>query len=258
MDRLTIIKVGGKVVEESESLSALLDKFSKISGNKILVHGGGRAATNLANRLGIETQMVDGRRITDEAMLEVVTMVYGGLVNKKVVAGLQARGCNAVGLTGADLDLIRAVKRPVKEIDYGYVGDVEEVNSRDLRVLIEENAVPIIAPLTHDGKGNLLNTNADTIASEIAIELSNYYSVYLFYCFEKKGVLSDPKDENSIIYDLDPILFQKYQQDGIISEGMIPKLETGFRAKKNGAKEVLITNPENISSGRGTRLVFNT
>lgn len=257
MDRLTIIKVGGKVVEEPESLNALLEKFCKISGNKILVHGGGRAATNIATRLGIQTQMVEGRRITDEAMLEVVTMVYGGLVNKKVVANLQARGCNAIGLTGADLDLIRATKRPVKEIDYGYVGDVEEVNSRDLRVLIEENAVPIIAPLTHDGKGSLLNTNADTIASEIAIELSNYYSVYLFYCFEKKGVLSDPNDENSIIYDLEPLLFQKYQQEGIISEGMIPKLETGFRAKKNGVKEVLITNPENISTGRGTRLIFN-
>jgi acetylglutamate kinase len=258
MDRLTIIKVGGKVVEEPESLNDLLDRFIKISGNKILVHGGGRAATNIASQLGIKTQMVEGRRITDEAMLEVVTMVYGGLVNKKVVAGLQARGCNAIGLTGADLDLIRAVKRPVKEIDYGYVGDVEEVNSRDLRVLIEENAVPIIAPLTHDGKGNMLNTNADTIASEIAIELANYYSVYLFYCFEKKGVLRDPDDEDSIIYDLDPLLFLKYQQEGIINEGMIPKLETGFRAKRNGTKEVLITNPENISSGRGTRLILNS
>lgn len=244
-------------MEETDSLNALLDRFIKISGNKILVHGGGRAATTLANRLGVQTQMVDGRRITDEAMLEVVTMVYGGLVNKKIVANLQARGCNAIGLTGADLDLIRAVKRPVKEIDYGFVGDVEDVNSRDLRVLIDENVVPVIAPLTHDGKGNLLNTNADTIASEIAIELSNYYSVYLFYCFEKKGVISDPKDENSIIYDLDPELFQKYRQEGIISEGMIPKLETGFHAKRNGTREVLITNPENISSGKGTRLIFN-
>ncbi|HKI88719.1 MAG TPA: acetylglutamate kinase [Draconibacterium sp.] len=255
MDRLTIIKVGGKVVEEAESLNAVLTQFNKISGNKILVHGGGRAATNIANRLGIQTQMVEGRRITDEAMLEVVIMVYGGLLNKRIVANLQARGCNAIGLTGADLDLIRSVKRPVKEIDYGYVGDVEEVNSSDLRVLIEENAVPIIAPLTHDGKGNLLNTNADTIASEIAIELSNYYSVYLFYCFEKKGVLNDPNNENSLIYDLDSVLFQKYQQEGIISGGMIPKLETGFRAKKNGVKEVLITNPENIATGRGTRLI---
>lgn len=255
MDRLTIIKVGGKVVEETESLNTLLDQFSKISGNKILVHGGGRAATDMANRLGIETKMVDGRRITNDAMLEVVTMVYGGLVNKKIVAGLQARGSNAIGLTGADLDLIRAVKRPVKEIDYGFVGDVEEVNVADLNILINENAVPVIAPLTHDGKGNLLNTNADTIASEIAIELSNHFSVYLFYCFEKKGVLLDPKDDNSIIYDLDTPLFLQYQKEGVIKEGMIPKLETGFRAKKNGVKEVLITNTDNISSGRGTRLI---
>ncbi len=257
MDRLTIIKVGGKVVEEPESLNALLDQFCKISGNKILVHGGGRAATSIAARLGIETKMVDGRRITDEAMLEVVTMVYGGLVNKKIVAKLQARGTNAIGLTGADLDLIRAVKRPVKNIDYGFVGDIEDVNTRDLRVLIDENAVPVVAPLTHDGKGNLLNTNADTIASEIAIELSNYYSVYLFYCFEKKGVLANPEDDNNIIYDLTPSLFKQYQEEGIISDGMIPKLDTGFRAKQNGVREILITNHENISLGRGTRLIFD-
>jgi len=184
MDRLTIIKVGGKVVEEPESLKALLDQFSKVSGNKILVHGGGRTATEIANRLGIETKMVDGRRITDAKMLEVVTMVYGGLVNKQIVAGLQARNCNAVGLTGADLDLIRAKKRPVEDIDYGFVGDVDDVNTRELRLLINENIIPVIAPLTHDGNGNLLNTNADTIASEIATELANNFSVYLFYCFE--------------------------------------------------------------------------
>lgn len=255
MDRLTIIKVGGNVVEEPESLNAVLDQFKKISGNKILVHGGGRAATELANRLGLETKMVDGRRITDAAMLEVVTMVYGGLINKKIVAGLQARDCNAIGLTGADFDLIRARKRPVEEIDYGFVGDVEEVSTRELRLLINENAIPVLAPLTHDGKGNLLNTNADTIASAIAIELSNHFNVYLFYCFEKKGVLLNPDDEASIIYDLDSTLFKQYQKEGVISAGMIPKLENGFRAKKNGVKEVLITNAENIATGRGTRLV---
>lgn len=255
MDRLTIIKVGGKVVEEPESLNALLDQFSKISGNKILVHGGGRAATEMASRLGVETKMVDGRRITDEAMLEVVTMVYAGLVNKKIVAGLQARGCNAFGITGADLDFIRAHKRPVKEIDYGFVGDVEEVNTHELKLLINENTIPVIAPLTHDGKGNLLNTNADTIASEVAIELSRNYNVYLFYCFEKKGVLTDPEDESSIIYDLDASLFKKYQDEGIINAGMIPKLDNGFKAKRNGVKEVLITNVENIATGRGTRLI---
>lgn len=254
MDRLTIIKVGGKVVEEPDSLKALLDQFDKISGHKILVHGGGRTATEIAGKLGIETKMVDGRRITDADTLDVVTMVYGGLVNKRIVAQLQSRHCNAVGLTGADLDLIRAKKRPVKEIDYGFVGDVEEVNTKELCLLINENIVPVIAPLTHDGKGNLLNTNADTIASEIATELANNFSVYLFYCFEKKGVLIDPDDESSVIYDLDISLFNKYKDKGIISAGMIPKLENGFRAKRKGVKEVLITNSENIATGRGTRL----
>ena len=255
MDRLTIIKVGGKVVEESDSLNAILDQFKKISGYKILVHGGGRSATEVAAKLGIETQMVDGRRITNLEMLEVVTMVYGGLVNKKIVAGLQARGINAVGLTGADLDLIKAHKRPVKEIDYGFVGDVDDVNPRELRLLIEENVIPVIAPLTHDGHGQLLNTNADTIASEIAIELSNFYNVYLFYCFEKKGVLLNPNDESSIIFDLSLPLFNQYKNEGIISAGMIPKLENGFNAKRKGVKEILITNPENVSTGRGTRLI---
>lgn len=255
MDRLTIIKVGGKVVEEPESLSALLDQFKKISGNKLLVHGGGRTATVIAEKLGLETHMVDGRRITDAGMLEVVTMVYGGLINKRIVAGLQARGMNAVGLTGADFNLIEAHKRPVADIDYGFVGDVDDVNASELCLLIDENVIPVVAPLTHDGKGQLLNTNADTIAAEMATELANRYSVYLFYCFEKKGVLVDPEDESSIIYDLDQELFNRYAQDGTINEGMIPKLENGFRAKRKGVKEVLITNPENITTGRGTRLV---
>jgi acetylglutamate kinase len=254
MDRLTIIKVGGKVVEEPESLNALLDQFRKISGNKLLVHGGGRTATEIAKRLGIETKMVDGRRITDADMLEVVTMVYGGLVNKKIVAGLQARDMNAVGLTGADLGLIKAHKRPVQDVDYGFVGDVDDVNARELRMLIEENVIPVVAPLTHDARGQLLNTNADTIASELAIELSNYFKVYLFYCFEKRGVLTDPNDESSVIYDLDYKLFDQNKTEGVISEGMIPKLDNGFRAKAKGVQEILITNPENIATGRGTRL----
>lgn len=255
MDRLTIIKVGGKVVEDADSLNALLDQFDKISGNKILVHGGGRTATEMAKKLGIETKMVEGRRITDTDMLEVVTMVYGGLVNKKIVAGLQARGMNAVGLTGADLGLIKAHKRPVKNIDYGFVGDVDDVNTSELRLLINENVIPVIAPLTHDGKGQLLNTNADTIASELAIELSNFQKVYLFYCFEKKGVLVDPSDESTVIYDLNISLFNQYKNEGIISDGMVPKLENGFRAKMKGVQEILITNPDNISTGRGTRLI---
>jgi acetylglutamate kinase len=255
MDRLTIIKVGGKVVEDSQSLNLLLDQFQKISGYKILVHGGGNTATEIAGKLGIETKMVEGRRITDAAMLDVATMVYGGLVNKKVVAGLQARNCNALGLTGADLGLVRAKKRPVQDIDFGYVGDVEEVNSRELRLLLKETVVPVIAPITHDGKGQLLNTNADTIASEIATELSAFYNVFLFYCFEKKGVLLDQNDETSVIFELDQMLFEQYKNEGIISAGMIPKLENAFRSKRKGVKEVLITNAQNIATGRGTRII---
>ncbi|MDD4224771.1 MAG: acetylglutamate kinase [Mariniphaga sp.] len=255
MDRLTIIKVGGKVVEDSQSLDALLNQFTRISGQKILVHGGGRTATEIAGKLGIPTEMVDGRRITGESMLDVVTMVYGGLVNKKIVAQLQARGCNALGLTGADLNLISAKKRPVKDIDYGFVGDINDVNSRELRIIINENVVPVIAPLTHDCKGRLLNTNADTIAAELASELAAYFNVYLFYCFENKGVLRNPDDENSIIFELDAPMFQQYKQEGIIHSGMIPKLDNGFRAKRNGVKEVLITNPENVATGKGTRII---
>ena len=255
MDRLTIIKVGGKVVEDSQSLNLLLDQFQKISGYKILVHGGGNTATEIAGKLGIETKMVEGRRITDAAMLDVATMVYGGLVNKKVVAGLQARNCNALGLTGADLGLVRAKKRPVQDIDFGYVGDVEEVNSRELRLLLKETVVPVIAPITHDGKGQLLNTNADTIASEIATELSAFYNVFLFYCFEKKGVLLDQNDETSVIFELDQLLFEQYKNEGIINAGMIPKLENAFRSKRKGVKEVLITNAQNIATGRGTRII---
>jgi acetylglutamate kinase len=255
MDNLKIIKVGGKVVEDPESLNNLLDRFVTISGYKILVHGGGPAATSLATQLGIKTEMVNGRRITNKDMLDVVTMVYGGLINKKIVAGLQARGCNAIGLTGADMNLINAIKRPVSDIDYGFAGDIKNVNTRELRLLINENIVPVIAPLTHDSQGNLLNTNADTIAAELSVELAVYFDVFLFYCFEKAGVLKDEQDENSIIYELDSNLFKKYQEEGIINAGMIPKLENGFRAKNSGVKEVLITNSDYIASGRGTRLL---
>ena len=243
------------MVEDAQLLESLLDQFKRISGYKMLIHGGGTSATDFAAKLGIETKMVEGRRITDEAMLEVVTMVYAGLVNKKVVAGLQARNCNALGLTGADLGLVQAKKRPVHEIDYGFVGDVEEVNSRELRLLLNENVIPVVAPITHDGNGQLLNTNADTIAAEIAAELSSYYNVFLFYCFEKRGVLLDQNDETSMIYELDSVMYQQYKEEGIINAGMIPKLDNGFRAKRKGVKEVLITNAQSIVTGKGTRII---
>jgi acetylglutamate kinase len=254
MERLTIVKVGGKVVEDKDSLEELLKQFSMIRGKRILVHGGGKLATSLAEKLGIETQMVEGRRKTDAATLEVVTMVYAGLVNKNIVAGLQSKGCNSVGLTGADLDMIRAVKRPVKTIDYGFVGDILGVNTSELRILLNEEVVPVVAPITHDGKGQLLNTNADTIAADLAIELSNYYTVNLFYCFEKKGVLLNPEDENSVISELTFDYFKQLQVQGAIKEGMIPKLDNGFGAMRNGVNQVLITNPFMISMARGTRL----
>lgn len=254
MERLTIVKVGGKVVEEKESLDRLLNHFSQIRGKRILVHGGGLLATNLSEKLGIETNLVEGRRITDAATLEIVTMVYAGLVNKSIVAGLQARGCNSIGLTGADLNIIRAVKRPVKTIDYGFVGDILGVNTSELRMLLNEEVVPVMAPITHDTHGQLLNTNADTIAADMAIELSNYYTVNLFYCFEKKGVLLNPEDNDSVISELNYIKFKELQLLGSIKEGMIPKLDNGFSAMRNGVSQVLITNPDLISMARGTRL----
>jgi acetylglutamate kinase len=251
--KLTLIKVGGKIVEES-SLNQLLNDFSAIQGYKILVHGGGRSATKLAAQLGIETQMVDGRRITDAETLKVATMVYAGLVNKNIVAGLQARGVNALGLTGADMDMIRSVKRPIKEIDYGFVGDVSKVNVSLLAQLIRENIVPVIAPLTHDGTGNLLNTNADSIAGETAKALSASFDVTLIYCFEKKGVLRDENNDNSVITQITRTDFEQYVAQGIIQGGMIPKLQNSFEAIEAGVSQVMITSASAIDGKGGTRI----
>ena len=252
MPSLTLIKVGGKIVEEASSLQRLLTDFAAISGHKLLVHGGGRSATRIAEQLGIESRMVDGRRITDAETLRVVTMVYGGLVNKNIVAGLQARGVNALGLTGADMDVIRSVKRPVKDIDYGYVGDVERVDARLLGDLIARGVVPVMAPLTHDGAGNLLNTNADTIASETARALAARFDVTLVYCFEKKGVLRDPDDENSVIPSLNRRSFEALTADGTIAGGMIPKIENALAAIEAGVKRVIITRADAIDGHSGT------
>lgn len=252
MPSLTLIKVGGKIVEEASSLQRLLTDFAAISGHKLLVHGGGRSATRIAEQLGIESRMVDGRRITDAETLRVVTMVYGGLVNKNIVAGLQARGVNALGLTGADMDVIRSVKRPVKDIDYGYVGDVERVDARLLGDLIARGVVPVMAPLTHDGAGNLLNTNADTIASETARALAARFDVTLVYCFEKKGVLRNPDDEDSVIPSLNRRSFEALTADGTIAGGMIPKIENALAAIEAGVKRVIITRADAIDGHSGT------
>ncbi len=255
MNKLTLVKVGGKIVEEPESLKQLLADFSKIEGNKVLVHGGGRSATAMAAKLGIESTMVNGRRVTDEETLKVVTMVYGGLVNKQIVAGLQAIGVNALGLTGADLNYMRSEKRPVKDVDYGFVGDVKEVNAEILADLIAKGVVPVLAPLTHDMNGNMLNTNADTIAGEAAKALAKYFDVTLMYSFEKKGVLLNENDDDSVISEITPALFQKYQADGIISGGMIPKLENAFEAINAGVKQVIITRADLIHTDGGTKIL---
>ncbi len=258
-DRLTIVKVGGKVVEEAESLKAFIKDFASIAGQKILVHGGGRSATAVAQQLGIETKMIDGRRITDQEMLDVVVMVYGGLVNKNIVAQLQALNKQAVGLTGADMDCVRAVKRPVKDIDYGYVGDVTSVNSEQLEELVKNGVIPVVAPLTHDGAGQLLNTNADTMAAELAKAFATAFRVSLVYCFEKKGVLENPDDNDSVIPNLTRELFAEHKESGVISEGMIPKLDNGFAALKQGVSEVYITNIDGLKNGfsSGTLLTID-
>lgn len=253
MEKVTIVKVGGAIVEDNEQLAQLLTDFAAIPGKKVLVHGGGRRATKVAAALGIESKMVNGRRITDARMLEVVTMVYGGLVNKNLVAKLQAKGVNALGLTGADMDVIHSHKRPVKDgVDFGYVGDVERANSKMLQTLIQEGITPVMAPLTHDGNGNILNTNADTIASETAKALTPYYDVTLIYSFEKKGVLSNPDDDNSVIPVITRSDFEKYQADGTIGGGMIPKIENALAAVDAGVKEVIITLATAIDGKQGT------
>ena len=251
--KLTIVKVGGAVVEDEAQLTQLLKDFAAIEGAKILVHGGGRRATKVAAALGIETKMIDGRRITDAEMLEVVTMVYGGLVNKHVVASLQALGVDAIGLCGADGDIIRSVKRPLKNgIDYGFVGDVKKADCEKIAHFIGKNLVPVIAPLTHDGQGNILNTNADTMASEVAKAMAELYDVTLIFSFEKKGVLSNPEDDESVIPVITRPDFEQYKADGTISGGMLPKIENALDAVEAGVSQVIITLATAIDGQHGT------
>lgn len=250
---INVIKVGGAVVEQPEFLDELLSNFAAIEGNKVLVHGGGRSATRIAASLGIESQMVNGRRITDTEMLNVVTMVYGGLVNKNLVAKLQAKGINAMGLTGADMNVMEAHKRPIKDgIDYGWVGDVDRANGEAMFNLIEKGIVPVMAPLTHDGQGHMLNTNADTIASEVACALAPLAEVTLTYAFEKNGVLRDPEDDDSVIPHINRESYEQLKADGIISGGMIPKLDNAFSAIDRGVKRVIITSATCLDGTNGT------
>ena len=251
--KLTIIKVGGAVVEDEQQLAQLLKDFSAIEGRKVLVHGGGRRATKIGAQLGIESQMVNGRRITDAQTLEVVTMVYGGLVNKNLVARLQANGVNALGLTGADMNVIRSHKRPIKDgIDFGFVGDVEQADGNMLHTLIEAGITPVMAPLTHDGQGTILNTNADTIASETAKALAPYYEVTLIYAFEKPGVLSNPDDDSSVIPVITRESYRQFVAEGVISGGMMPKIENALAAIEAGVDRIVITRATDINHQKGT------
>ena len=254
-ERLTLVKVGGKVVETPASLHLLLQRFSALEGRKVLVHGGGRTATLVAEQLGVETHMIDGRRVTDADMLRIVTMVYGGLVNKNLVAALQQCGVNALGLTGADMHVIRSHRRPPKNgVDYGYVGDVDAVDAERLSRLIESGITPVMAPLTYDGKGTLLNTNADTIAGETAKALAQYYDVTLVYCFEHAGVLADPARPDSVIPHITSATFTQLKADGVVAGGMIPKIENSLEAVAAGVGRVVITRAEALGSDGGTRI----
>ena len=243
-DRLRVVKIGGNVINDKDQLEAFLRYLSGMSGHRILVHGGGRKATELAADLGIQTRMVGGRRITDEAGLEIVTMVYAGLLNKNLVAGLQSQGCNAIGLSGADGNSIQAHKRTGSEIDYGFAGDIDAVDSGMISTLLRAGLTPVFCAITHDRKGQLLNTNADTVASELAKGLSDDFEVELIYCFEKEGVLEDRNDEDSVVEHLNPEKYLEMKGLGLVSEGMLPKLDNCFAALEHGVASVHIGKAE--------------
>lgn len=261
MESLYVIKIGGNILDATEPLQAFLKSFAGVPGKKILIHGGGKIATRIGDQLGIESKYVDGRRITDAATIDLVTMVYGGLVNKQVVAQLQALGTNAIGITGADANLIPAKKRPVKEIDYGFVGDVKSaaIPPASWQVLINNGWVPVVAPLTHDQEGHILNTNADTMAQEIAKALAPYYKVQLIYSFEKAGVLLDANDDSTVIPEIKPDYYETLKASGKIFAGMIPKLDNAFAAVRDGVNKVIIGNAAQlellIAGKTGTSIV---
>ncbi len=241
-EKLSIVKIGGNIIEDTNALDAFLELFSKLEGKKILVHGGGKRATSVAAKLGVESKMVNGRRITDADTLEVITMVYGGLVNKNIVAKLQALHMDAIGLTGADVNSIKSDKRPVKDIDFGFVGDVKAVAHNSIDKLIQANFTPVFCAITHDGNGQLLNTNADTITSQVAVGMSELYETSIYYCFELNGVLENINDKNSVIKNIDSKTYKDLLEKGIIADGMLPKLENCFDALNNGVANIHMGN----------------
>lgn len=249
MERLKVIKIGGNIVDNAEKLAQFLRDFAAIEGAKILIHGGGKVATAIGKSLGVETVMIGGRRVTDSRTLDVVTMVYAGLINKNIVADLQSLGCNAMGICGADGGLILSSKRSAVPVDYGFVGDPVQVNVFTAGVLLGGGLVPIVAPITHDGGGELLNTNADTVAQCVATGLAAHYEVELIYCFEKRGVLDNIDDENSVIPHITPALFEELKALGKVADGMLPKLENAFKATEKGVSKVIICSAEAMSGG---------
>ena len=244
MNKLKVVKIGGNIIEDAARLAAFLESFAALDGPKILVHGGGRLATQLATKLGIEAKMHEGRRITDEETLKIITMVYGGLTNKSIVAQLQRFGSNAIGLSGADANTIQAHKRPVKDIDYGFAGDIDNVDAKIIKGLIDINLVPVFCAMSHDQNGQLLNTNADTIAAEVSIAMSTYFDTSLYFCFEKNGVLQNVEDDASVIEHIDSHSYQRLKQEGIIADGMLPKMHNCFHALQEGVQAVCIGNEQ--------------
>ncbi len=253
MEKLTIVKVGGNLIDDADALDEFLSAFSQIAGKKLLVHGGGKLATRLSSQLGLKTEMVNGRRITDAENLKIVTMVYAGFVNKNIVAALQAKEVKAIGIAGCDFDILRAEKRKHPSIDFGFVGDIVKVDETALSGLLEQGGVPVLAPITHDGNGQLLNTNADSIVTDVAIALSKIYKVKLIYSFEKNGVLKSIDNEKDVIEKLDKESILKMQEEGAINTGMMPKTDNALKASSNGVGEVIIGNlvaiQQGISSG---------
>ncbi|MDG1384304.1 MAG: acetylglutamate kinase [Flavobacteriaceae bacterium] len=252
---LKIIKIGGNVIDDPKALAAFLRVFSSLDGPKVLVHGGGKSATALAQKTGLEVKMVEGRRITDAATLELITMVYAGKINKTIIAQLQALDCNAVGFTGADGNTITSEKRPVSTIDYGFVGDVKLVETSTLELLLNNNISPVFCAITHDKNGQLLNTNADTIASELAIAFAAQFEVELYYCFEKKGVLKDVNDDNSVIQTITKSSYKKLLDAQLIFSGMLPKLNNCFHALDHEVSKVCIGTPEMLLDSKA---IFTT
>lgn len=252
MERITVVKIGGNVIDNPAALERFVERFAALPGAKILVHGGGKLATRLAERLELEVQMVDGRRITDKGTLDVVTMVYAGLVNKQLVASLQAAGCNALGLSGADGNVVTARRRPPKPVDFGFVGDIERVDPELLRRLLEAGIVPVFCAIMHDGRGSLLNCNADSVASAVALGAARIAPTDLVFCFEKRGVLRDPDNDASVIPQITATSFEELRSAGIVSRGMLPKIENALRAVADGVRSVVIKHADDLLSEQGT------